>query len=457
MRAFLPLALLFTSTSVQAAELTWDGHYRARGLLYDSLSLSQEFADTEGTRAYVDHRFRISPGWLLSERVGLYAQVDALNLVPWGSTGEYYLDPVTQLAQEAAWGDTQTPPVTDDEEGTLSSQAIALTRAWGEVYTDLGRLRFGRVPLEWGTGMYLNDGLALDAEYGDTSDRVQFITRAGPVYVLTAWEVELEELLNSPDGMQTANLGILYRSEAFGAGLLNRYRYQPSQAFNAYIGDLWLMASLGSVAVETEVVAVFGAGNLSSTLNDQSIRAVGALLKAEAAFDKLSLGLEAGLATGDADPNDTVIKTFSFDRDHNVSLLLFEEPMPVFDSGSTANGGEDRTNIRTGEGISNALYLRPHVGYKVLPQLNVDLAAFAAQAAKLPESESSAKGYGSELDLTLRYEPFEHFAVQGTGALLFPGKYLRTGDYMDEIDETSVRESFDTPVFGGMLMGSVRF
>ena len=35
------------------------------------------------------------------------------------------------------------------------------------------------------------------------------------------------------------------------------------------------------------------------------------------------------MATGDADPYDNEFRTFGFDPDYQVALMMFEEPMPI--------------------------------------------------------------------------------------------------------------------------------
>lgn len=450
-RVPLPVVLLFLSMPARATDLTWDGHYRARGLLYDSLSLSESNDQAEGTSNLVDHRLRLRPGWYMTDRVALFAQVDALDLEPWGGEPETWVDPVTGDETALAWSDTVVSPTYDDE--ALASNAIAVTRAWAEVYTDFGRLRFGRVPLHWGAGMLLNDGLAPNAEYGDTADRVQFTSRVGLLYLMAAWDVQYEGYLNAPDDMQTLNGAIAYLSETVNVGFYNRYRYQPAESFNAYTGDLWFEALLGPARVQGEVAAVFGGGDLETGANDIRIGAVGALLQGDLDLDRFGGGLEGGLATGDGDPDDDTIRTFTFDRDHNVSLLMFEEPLPTLEatSANETNAGRETDAVRTGEGIRNALYLRPHAFYRPIDPLTLDLAVFVAQAAKVEESEEDNKGYGLELDFSVHYTPYEHFIVQGMVGVLWPGRYY--SDYEDD----DLGSGFEDPALGGMLMGTVHF
>jgi hypothetical protein len=448
---FLPLALLAATPGASAAQLEWAGHYRARGLLYDSLSLSDTNEQAEGTSNLLDHRLRLQPRFHITERVGLFMQVDALSLVPWGEQVEGYEDPVTGDTTYLAYDQSLRAPTTTT--GASTPAGIAVTRAWGEVYTDIGRFRFGRVPLHWGAGIWQNDGFAPDAEYGDTADRLQFTSRIGLLYLMGAWDVNYEGYLNVPDDMQSLNLAFAYQTETIGLGFHNQYRWQPSESLNLYTGDLWAKAQLGTVEVETEVVGVFGAGNLGGGANDMRIASVGAMLRGDAVLDKLVVGIEGGLATGDATPDDSEIRTFTFDRDHNLTLMMFEEPMPILEAttANETNGGREYDAVLTGEGIRNALYLRPHVGYRILDSLTADLAVFGAQAARLPEDDRDNKGYGWEIDASLIYNPYEHFELRGMAGLFLPGKYYSA--YEDE----ELGGGFDKPAVGGMLTGTVQF
>ena len=64
---------------------------------------------------------------------------------------------------------TQDPP----EVGTNSFvSSIRAKRAWGEVDSEFGSLRFGRMPWHFGRGMAFNNGACPDCDGGTTVDRV---------------------------------------------------------------------------------------------------------------------------------------------------------------------------------------------------------------------------------------------------------------------------------------------
>src|SRR5262249_1975543 len=61
-------------------------------------------------------------------------------------------------------------------------ESIRAKQAWGDVKTPLGRLTFGRMPDQWGLGMWRNSGgydpvhdtYCLDCDFGDAVDRIMF-------------------------------------------------------------------------------------------------------------------------------------------------------------------------------------------------------------------------------------------------------------------------------------------
>jgi hypothetical protein len=449
---FLAPVLLLAPLSAGAAEVVWDGHYRARGQYFNSLSLSSTNTNAEGAAALIDHRLRLQPGWLMSDRVGLFAQLDLLPYTLWGDEAIQFSDPALGDDPLVLTGAVR-PPTTDEGGSTL--QNIQVTRVFAEVHTGVGQLRFGRMPLEWGSGMLLNAGNANNQEFGDTADRIQFTGRAGQVYLQGGLESNAEQFVNEGDDVYSLTGSLLYSTEQAGVGVYNifrRYNYDGDK-FGMYTLDFWGAAEAGPLNIETEFVAQIGRGDLGDGVNDASINAFGAMIDASYALDRIRVGLGAGLATGDKDTTDDNFKTFTFDRDFNQTLFLFEEPMPTLTPtvSNANNGGRDYDAVRTGYALSNALYLRPRIGYTFSDDLTVDLSYFAAQAAALPDDEADSKGYGSEVDARVVYRPFEHFVLDGTLGVFFPGSYYSSYTHED------LGGDFDRPAIGAQLLGTVEF
>jgi hypothetical protein len=449
----LLLTLLALPGTAAAAEVTWDGFYASSAHLYDSLSMSDSNARAEGLSYSWDHRARLAPGLLISDKVALHTQLDLLPWVLFGEDAVVGTDVAT--GDELALTGTQAvePPTTDDGAATL--QNIQVTRLWGELNTGIGRVRFGRMPVAWGTGMVFNAGNDPTNVTGDTADRVQITSPIGPVHVIGGMEFPYEGFVGENDDLRGLFAGVVYQSEVAALGTYHDFRWQKYEddQFAAWTGDLWARAALGPAEIEGEFAAVIGSGDLSTGANDVSIVSFGANLGGRYQAEHLRLGLGLGLAGGDGDDTDSKLSTFSFDPNFDVALLMFEQPMPLLETQvkNDANGGRDTEAVRTGNGVQNALYLRPSVGWALNDQLKGDLSLFAARATKLPEDADTERGYGTELDLDLHYTPFEHFLLRSTTGVLLPGPYYRDYEHED------LGGGFDRPVFGTRLVGTVSF
>jgi hypothetical protein len=143
-----------------------------------------------------------------------------------------------------------------------------------------------------------------------------------------------------------------------------------------------------------------------------------------------------------------------FDRDHNVGLLMFEEPLPTLASKvqNETTQGRELDAVRTGEGVQNALYIKPSIGLPIVDNLWGEVSLLAAQAAKLSEEETAdGKGYGYEIDATLDYTPFDHFWLRGQAGVLLPGKYFSA--YEDD----DFGSGFEDPAYAVRVTAAVEF
>ncbi|MGA8892106.1 MAG: TIGR04551 family protein [Anaeromyxobacteraceae bacterium] len=119
-----------------------------------------------GTQTGGNMRLRVDPTFNVSEQVRIKAEIDFLDNVVLGSTptgrdwSQYQFMSTSQVSPVAGqnwfWG------------------AVQVKRAWGEVQTPVGLLSFGRMPADWGAGIYYNAGGGIDQDFGDNVDRIQF-------------------------------------------------------------------------------------------------------------------------------------------------------------------------------------------------------------------------------------------------------------------------------------------
>ncbi len=437
-----PLLALLAAAPGHAADLAWEGFYRARALRFDSLSLSEDNANAEGVSSMMDHRLRLEPRWVIDDRAQLHAQLDGLAYVPFGATSDRYTPADSNVATPLALTDGVA----------AESGSLTLTRAWGDVFTPWGRLSFGRMPLQWGAGVLWNPGNDPLSEYGDTSDRVSFTSRVGALFVMGAVDRIAEGSVNEPDDMIGYSAAVGFRSETNGIGLLNNVRTQSSNDWISYTGDFWAMSDLGPAQLQLEVVGTYGGGKLDDATTDVSVLAFGGMLDAGWSADKVGLGVQGGFATGDEDPTDSDLTTFAFDRDHNVALMMFEEAMPTLRAPVTTedNAGRTQQAALIGEGVRNALYVKPRVSYR-LGTVEAELAWITGRMMSGPASTEGRRGYGNEVDLTARWAVSPHAQLQGTLGVYAPGSYLTTATDAD------LGTGFDQPAVGARVVGTVNF
>lgn len=443
----------------RAAEVDFEGWYRSRARLFDTLSLSRDLSSSEGLSWAVEHRLWLRPRILVSDKVALFLDFRGLDNVYWGNQPYAYVDPVEQVPVPAIFTDELTAPTSDDDERAPLLD-FTLWRAWGEVHTKVGTFKFGRMPLHWGKGIWQNDGLDRElvygTDFGDTVDRLSWEHMAGQVWVRAAADIHTEGLVNRTDDTTSFNAAAAWRTERMEAGLNFQYRRAAAEdtKFDLFTIDAAFDLEFGIVDIEGEVVGQFGSGDVSEAFTDARLASAGAVLDLGVNLEKVEIRLEGGMATGDGDPQDERIRTFTFDRDYNVGLFMFEQPMPLLSAAVAGAGDTGRSFevVQTGNAISNALYLRPSFRYRILPGLGVEGMFLAARAARVPDAlqAQDRRAYGYEIDASVRYDDLPGFELLGTFGAFIPGSYYR--NYEDE-----VFPGFRAPAFGGQVVGRISF
>ncbi|WP_235685749.1 MULTISPECIES: TIGR04551 family protein [Corallococcus] len=316
---------------------------------------------SEKTQAGANMRFRLDPSFNVSEDVRIKAQVDALDNILLGSNPDsaYSGDGRNNFT---LFSENQTP---SDSAVNAFKDSVHVRRAYGEVTTPVGILRFGRMGSHWGLGMLRNDGNCLDCDYGDTVDRIQFVTEPFPGWYITPMldfnseglSTEKAASLGEPidltqsDDSHSLVLAIARRDTeqqqqakldnnqgVLNYGLYFTYRTQryatltetgtPFDAANPpipvvttaptfvprgatlYIPDLWFKYAEKKFRIEAEFAAQLGTiGGRALTAQDptsQSLRIAqfGGVLQSEfhVIENKLHLGVEVGFASGDKAP-----------------------------------------------------------------------------------------------------------------------------------------------------------
>jgi uncharacterized protein (TIGR04551 family) len=209
-----------------------------------------------------------------------------------------------------------------------------------------------------------------------------------------------------------------------------------------FVPDIWVRYERPRFRLEFETAAVLGSFNRATMAataglpgQNQSLQVLqfGAVLQGEYLFYRGDLRVQAeiGFASGDKAPGfgnyprrraapgsttrptdgpqyacqtsgctDNAIRNFRFNRDYIVDMILFREILG---------------------GVTDALYLKPSVKYRIVDGLDVFGAMIYSRAiyAESTPSERNA-GLGVEFNLGARYESEEGFFAQLAWGILFP-------------------------------------
>jgi hypothetical protein len=118
------------------------------------------------------------------------------------------------------------------------------------------------------------------------------------------------------------------------------------------------------------------------------------------------------------------------DRDHDVGLLMFEQPMPVYAMGDAANDENqniDTSGQLTSEGVSNAFYLRPRFHIDIRENLRAGIMLLAAFPVVKEAFEGEATAYGMEIDLDVRWRLYGNVELGARAGFLLPGDVYGEG------------------------------
>jgi len=444
----LLLSLLSTS---EATEVFWKGHYRSQGHFYRSLSLSDSNDNAIDQIGYANHWMSLRPIWKINSKVAIHSQLDLLYLQQFGSQAIFDSDPSLQnnigLAQSVV-------PDTD-ETGSFGATNLQASRLWGEINSKYGIIRFGRMPVHWGTGLVYNAGNAPTQFVGDTADRIQFSRQVEPVFILGAIETRNEGFITDNDDTYAGTLAVYYASERISGGIYNVLERQINgeTAFTQYTGDLSGQAKIGALDVEGEFAFIYGSGDLQDGLDDVSRLAFGGAIDANLFFDKYGVGINLGYASGDDDPDDKTFKTFTFDKNYDISLMLFDQILPTLGPtvSNTSNDGVETSIARTGNYIGNAMYLQPRFSYVVSDTFTPSFSALFARTAKVTEDDVGNENYGVELNIDLNYEPVDRFRLQSKFGVLFPGTHF------SNFSDPDFGGGFNQPGLGAELNAIIQF
>ncbi len=135
-------------------------------------------------------RLRLEPTINVTDQVRVRTQIDVFDNLILGSTPDSIVNyrrpgERTNRAPAAALSMSQETPE-PGQNSVVSS--VRAKRAWGEVDTEFGSLRFGRMPWHFGRGIAFNNGDCQDCDRGTTVDRIMALAQVYGHQVALSWD-----------------------------------------------------------------------------------------------------------------------------------------------------------------------------------------------------------------------------------------------------------------------------
>ncbi len=428
-----------------------------------------------------DMRMRLEPTINVTEQVRVHAQFDVFDNMVLGSTPQgYYLNNAGASGGAATksgdvpyvFGSTSAQTQTAGVNAVTNS--IVAKRAWAEVRTPFGELRFGRMPNEWGTGMFINNGDCFDCDYGQNVDRVMFASKLWGHFIAFMWDWvatgpttqiigpqqgqgvfynadtlddvsqwalalgkqdkpdELREKLDA--GKIVFNYGgyFIYRQQDWdqtGSLALSGNTEQSLQAglhprhAKEFIPDIWLRLNWKKLHIEAEGAMQVGTiGNLSdiygaSYKGSTRILTGGFVAKADYKLlhDALKIFFEVGYASGDDSEDPNAITNFQHATyapiNNQIGRFSFDPDYHV-----------DLILFRRILGtVSNATYFKPGVSYDIIDNFGARVDLMYALANHPVGYPGNSYNLGLEIDGQLMYKNEEEGFYAGlVYGVLFP-------------------------------------
>lgn len=254
--------------------MTFEGHYRVRGYVFNHLFQSQGQGDAYEDARYLQHRLIFRPKFDYKNLAKFWFELRGLDDVVWGDNAN--LSSTALFAGE--------PSATDPEgQETLP---VTLGRVWAEATVPVGLVRVGRMPSDWGMGLLVSSGDKLDQDFGEmhypsSNDRVLFATRPVAIYdkvtgradrgIPLILAVAVDRLVEDPlyqyygyecePGVPEADPDYDPRCDSDGDGLTDLdHGYQDDEVTSASRGPDWWVDQQDDVWEMVYVLAYRGEG-----------------------------------------------------------------------------------------------------------------------------------------------------------------------------------------------------
>lgn len=440
-------ATLFYNSNVFAGDIEWSGVYRVEG---NSINNSEMRSDHKRNLDYGLSHLVLRPKITVSDGFTIYGQFDIFNNAAY---------PNSQLGQ--VWGSgvrtTGTSSSEADSNGlsrTQKAEAIEVSQLYLTYNQEFAQLIVGRAPIQFGLGMTYSAGRGLFDHWYDTRDLVGYKIVMGNIYFLPMFGKSSEGNLNQNDDVDNYMIQVQYENPEsdIEMGVFYQIRKSGDQGSDAPTGATAIggTGSDNKTGINTKSVNVYAlrdnerfrlgleASFMSGetgvrTVSSDKVTWNGFGIAAEGEYrpegSHWKWGLKTGLATGDDPSSDAKYEGFTFNRNYDVAMLLFNHPLGQADflrtgamTGSTVRDADGNIQVADVESISNVLYLAPTGKYAFNDRWSLDNTLITGWLETSPiKGKSFSKELGYEWDASVIYSPRKGVQWINQVGLLLPG------------------------------------
>lgn len=377
-----------------------------RGITHDN--------DRFGMIQYNQMRMRLKPLFKVNDYLSIHTEFDFLDNVLFGSSVNENLQILSPVVG------TLTLPSGAGTIGEVGGAAgengsVHIRRAWMDVLTPIGKFRLGRQPSHWGLGIFQNDGDERQGDFGDSQDRVMYLTQlpfkdGSALTIGGVWDVPFEAQSdpriqglggtvrdNGQDAKQLA-LFLLYDDQAnWSLGTFSGVRFRSGSSGTTmtatdakgnsvargldgdtlmFFGDLYGRYEHNEYTFQLEAVYLGGEISTGLAINaipfssfsnsatgagiielprNQGVRVLMAAFEASGLYDwGGQWDAKLGYASGDETPLSTRITQYGFRPDYRIALMMFHRPVGTSPSlfGGTASNPAATSKLTGGVPIT---------------------------------------------------------------------------------------------------------
>lgn len=446
--------LLSFASQATAGDIKWSGQYRFEGLRINNPSLS----DNGTNKSYILHHLTLRPEITAYDGLTIHSRFDLFNSTayPNDQLGQTFGSGVNTNAGHAAGTNAGNADTLGDQQ---RAEMLAINELYAVWSHEFGVLTVGRAPMHFGLGMTFNGGFGVFDHWLENRDLIAYKLVMGNFYIMPVLAKSYEGILDQEDDINDYIIQVQYENPEteLAMGFIWQARRSTSGANSndtplAPIGgttqqdnyevdfyNFYVSQWVDQVKVAFEVGFADGATGIFNAGTEVTQKGFGGVLKMDWMPKSSSWGasLDFGYASGDDPSTPNAFEGYIFDQNYDVAFLLFNHPLGQADFFRTAylrNTAAATPATTTAsaqdfdtEAISNALFASGALHYKWAQKYDLQGRLTYAQLNQDPLQTSVDSGVGFELDLSLKYEPFEGFQWINRAGIFMPGDAFKGG------------------------------